>query len=132
MLIVFLDMCQQPCGWMLSLEMHLGLRIRMWHPSSELGQRSDECKMKIYRSAQEKSSFFAFTPRTKILKRELSRRKLREISRKFVQTFFFLAEKLHKNLRKNSVNFRRETLRTFTEFLHKISRRYSAETLGVI
>ena len=35
----------------------------------------------IYRSAEEKNTFFAFTPLTKILKRELSRRKL-------AQTFF--------------------------------------------
>ena len=41
-----------------------------------------------YRSAQEKSSFFAFTPRTKIFKRELLQRKLREISPKFAQTIF--------------------------------------------
>ena len=34
--------------------------------------------------------FFAFTPRIKILKRELSRRKLREISRNFAQTINFL------------------------------------------
>ena len=40
---------------------------------------------------KKKSFFFALSPRTKILKRELSRRKLREISRKFAQTIFFSA-----------------------------------------
>ena len=77
-----------------------------------------------YRSAQEKSSFFAFTPRTKILKRKLSRRKLREISRKFAQTTFFLRE----ISRRNSAKTRGETPRTFAEFLREISCRYSAKT----
>ena len=56
-----------------------------------------------------KKLFLAFTPRTKILKREFSRRKLREISRKFAQTIFF-------------------SPRDFAECLREISRRYSAKT----
>ena len=81
-------------------------------------------RLATYRSAQEKSSFFAFTPRTKILKRELSRRKLLEISRKFAQTIFFLRE----ISRRNSAKTRGETLRTFAEFLREISRSYSVNT----
>ena len=69
------------------------------------GKRHD---IHIYRSTQEKSSFFAFTPRTKILKRELSRRKLREISRKLAQTILFLRK------------FRGETPRTIAEFFREI------------
>ena len=63
----------------------------------------------IYRSAQEKNSFFAFTPRTKILKRELSRRKLREISRKFAQTIFFSPRDFAQLLREfeNSESFKK-------------------------
>ena len=64
----------------------------------------------MYRSVQEKSSFFEFTLRTKILKRELLRRKLREISRKFAQTIFFFA-----------VRFRGETPRKLAEKLRELS-----------
>ena len=76
---------------------------------------------------KKKALFFAFTPRTKILKRELSQRKLREISHKLAQIIFFLLD----ILRRNSAKTRGETLRTFVGFLHKISRIYSAK-LGVI
>ena len=57
-----------------------------------LGKISDNQNMlvfspAVYRSAQEeKLFFFAFTPQTKILIRELSRRNLRETSRKLAQT----------------------------------------------
>ena len=68
----------------------------------------------MYRSAQEESSFFAFTPRTKILKRELSRRKLREILRKLAQSIFF------------SARFCGGTPRKLAEKLRELSRRYSA------
>ena len=84
---------------------------------------SAKSESSIYISAQEKSSFFAFTPQTKILKRKLSRRKLHEISRKFAQTTFFLTE----ISRRNSAKTRGETPRTFAEFLREISRRYSAK-----
>ena len=77
-----------------------------------------------YRSAQEISSYFAFTPRTKILKHELSWRKLHEILRKFAQTIFFLRE----ISRKNSAETRGENPRKFAEFLREISRRYSTKT----
>ena len=64
----------------------------------------------MYRSAQEKSSFFAFTPRTKMLKRELSRRKFREITRKFEQTINFLRAVLL-----TTTNFRADTPRKLSE-----------------
>ena len=96
-------------------------------------------KVRMYRSAQEEIFFFffffsfffffffAFTPRTKILKRELSRRKLREISRKFAQTMF------------SSARFRGETPRKLAEKLSELSQSFSAKVradtprkLGVI
>ena len=78
----------------------------------------------IYRSTQEKSSLFAFTPRTKILKRELSRRKLSEISCKFAQTISFSA-RFHRETPGKTCG---EILQTFAEFLCKILRRYSSKT----
>ena len=62
------------------------------------------------------NSFFAFTPRTKILKRELSRRKHRETSRKLTQSIFV------------SARFRGETPRNLAAKLRELSRRYSAKS----
>ena len=81
----------------------------------------------MYRSAQEKSSFFAFTFATKILKREVLRRKRREISRKFAQPIFILRD----NSRRYSAKTRGETLRNFAEKtrreIREISQSFSAK-----
>ena len=79
---------------------------------------------KIQISPRKKSSFFTFAPGTKILKRELSRRKLREISRKFAQIIFSprdVAEKLRENSRRYSANCRGVSPRDFAQILRENS-----------
>ena len=71
-----------------------------------------------------KALFFAFTLQTEILKCELSRRKLRKISRKFTQTTFFLS----KISQRNSAKTRQETLWSFSAKFEQILH----ENTGVI
>ena len=70
-------------------------------------------------SPRKKPSFFAFTPRTRILKHDISQRKLRDISRKFAQDFFFLSD----FSRRNSAKFRRVSPRNFAQILRENSGR---------
>ena len=81
----------------------------------------------MFRSDQEKSSFFVFTPRTKTFsnanfRRENSARFRVSSRRPFFFFFFFFFTS-----RRNSAKTREETLRIFAQLLRDISRSYTAK-----
>ena len=96
------------------------IRESVYSLKSDKSPGPDRICAEIYRSAQEKSSFFAFPPRTKILRRELSRRKLCEISRKFAPTICFFAR------------FRRETPRDFAQLLRENSESFKKKKVNSV